>query len=175
MGFSARSYADLDALFSEFENCMFLEKQSRAGSIYHYVNQLLDGMTDPISKTGDNITVTLTNVTIHAPVAIGKNIQQTWKQASEVSDDVLQKALKDVTEKTTQLIAEIPDKDKQVEVSEDLKKFVEESAKANPNRRWFECSATGLYDAAKAVASLTEPVTKAVKAVVDIITDSVNQ
>jgi hypothetical protein len=79
--------------------------------------------------------------------------------------------LKDLHAIINKLIPELTNEDAET-VSRDLKTFADEVTSSRPRKSIFEVTATGLLDAAKTVASMTEPVTKAVKAVVELCSKS---
>ncbi len=66
-----------------------------------------------------------------------------------------------------QLVAQLPvhDEAAKVKVDRALTTLKQEATSKTPDRAWYDISVKGLLEAAKAVASLTEPITASVKAV----------
>lgn len=83
----------------------------------------------------------------------------------------LQALLKALHAETAKLIEALPDKDEAERTARNLRNLTEEATAKKPDRKWFEVSAEGLLEAAKAVASLTAPVTAAVRAVLAFFTE----
>jgi len=77
----------------------------------------------------------------------------------------LQALLKTLHAETSKLIEALPDKDDAERAARNLRNLTEAATAKKPDPKWFEVSAEGLLEAAKAVAALTAPVTTAVKAV----------
>lgn len=60
--------------------------------------------------------------------------------------------------------------DKRTEVKKDMETFVTEATKAEPRRKWYELSAEGLIDAAKACGELALPIIATVQRIVSMLT-----
>ena len=59
--------------------------------------------------------------------------------------------------------------DVQEKAAKNLEKLTKEATSPKPDRQWYEVSAEGLLDAAKAVAGMAAPITSAVKAVLSLL------
>lgn len=110
------------------------------------------------------------NVNILGPVQNAFNTINNIDTSSAEAKS-LQSLLKALHEETTKLIKALPD-DEAERAARNLRNLTEAATAKKPDRKWFEVSAEGLLDAAKAVASLTSPVTTAVKAVLAFFKDS---
>jgi hypothetical protein len=82
--------------------------------------------------------------------------------------DDLKTALFELTALVGQLRESLPS-DQRSEVEEDLSVLVEQAGKHKPRREWYELSAKGLVEAAKAVADLSAPIAQSVKTVLDLL------
>ncbi|NOZ68065.1 MAG: hypothetical protein GXP46_02155 [Deferribacteres bacterium] len=119
---------------------------------------------------GDVVTtnIQLDNVCIGGDfnVATAKNIEKSFNRVkkAEVNSDLKEK-LKLLTVEVAKLAKELPS-DNAEKLTRDLDNLTSEALSAKPRRKWYELSAEGILEAAKAVANVTESVTKAVTAVV---------
>lgn len=97
------------------------------------------------------------------------NAFNTINNIDRSTDDgkTLQALLKTLHDETAKLIEALPDKDVAERAARNLRNLTEEATATKPDRKYFEVSAEGLLEAAKAVTSLTSPVTAAVKAVLE--------
>ena len=59
--------------------------------------------------------------------------------------------------------------EKQKEVGQDLSSFVAEVTKESPRRKWYELSAEGLIEAAKACAGMASPIIATVQEVLKLL------
>jgi hypothetical protein len=59
--------------------------------------------------------------------------------------------------------------EKQREVAQDLKTLTDEATSGSPRKKWYELSAEGLIEAAKAVGETATPVITAVKAILALL------
>jgi ABC-type transporter Mla subunit MlaD len=83
----------------------------------------------------------------------------------------LKDRLKDLQAAINKLIPELS-KEEAETVARDLRSLTDEVTSSRPRKSIFQATADGLVSAAKSVASMTEPVAKAVKAVIDLFSDS---
>lgn len=109
------------------------------------------------------------NVVIHGAVTDAFNTINNIDTADSKGQD-LQALLRSLHAEVTELIKALPDAQAE-RAAKSLRNLTEEATSQSRDRKWFELSAEGLLDAAKAVASLTEPVTTAVKAVLAFFKD----
>lgn len=103
------------------------------------------------------------NVVIHGAVTDAFNTVNNIDTADPKGQD-LQALLRTLHAEVTELIKALPDAQAE-RAAKNLRNLTEEATSQTRDRKWFDLSAEGLLDAAKAVASLTDPVTTAVKAV----------
>jgi hypothetical protein len=106
------------------------------------------------------------NVTINGPIKDAFNNINNINTGS-VEGQTLQALLKALHDEVTKLVAVLPDAEAE-QAARNLRNLTEAATAKKLDRRWFDVSADGLINAAKAVASLTAPVTSAVKAVVGL-------
>ena len=132
------------------------------------VNNIHSGATH-VSATisfGDNVQV---NGDFNLVVA--ERIENSFnKVASSAASDDLKHRLKDLGIQVAELIKALPE-DAGEEVSRDYQTLADEATSKAPRRKWYELSAAGLIDAAKAVATMATPVANAVKAVLKLLGD----
>ena len=80
--------------------------------------------------------------------------------------------LKAELEKLNQAVAEmvklLPE-EKQREVAQDLKTLTDEATSSSPRKKWYELSAEGIIEAAKAVGEAATPVITAAKVVIALL------
>jgi hypothetical protein len=96
------------------------------------------------------------------------NSIRTMPMASPAEADLRAKLEVTVTQ-VSKLIELVNDDIHKKDVSTQLQVFVDEATKKEPSKWTLDISSQGLLDAAKAVASLTTPVTTAVKAVLGLL------
>jgi hypothetical protein len=84
----------------------------------------------------------------------------------------LEAELARLTTLVEQLVAQLPAHDEAAKAKVDraLTTLKQEATSKTPDRAWYDVSAKGLLEAAKAVASLTAPITASVKAVHALLT-----
>jgi hypothetical protein len=112
-------------------------------------------------------------------VGAGTTIQGNFIVAAEIHDSFNQvqqsSASQELKEKLGLLCQQIEEmakllpEGKQKEVSQDLSSFVAEATKEAPRKKWYELSAEGLIEAAKACAGMASPVIATVKDVVALL------
>jgi hypothetical protein len=113
---------------------------------------------------------TITNSTItNSTLVIGDAITKVTNsiQASS-SSDAVKDALLTLTKAVEQMASSLP-KQRQEEVARDLQALAAEATSPTPRRKWYEVSAEGLVDAAKAVAGIGAPVIESVKLLLGLL------
>lgn len=125
----------------------------------------------------NNVTINVGNgSSFTGPVVVGENIRVAYDAAASVSKDELRNRLEELVGLVSKLTeaANLGDRKKdtldQKDVSDQLKSFVDEAKKEKPSRWMLDISSKELLEAAKTVASMAEPITTAVKAVLDLVT-----
>ncbi len=88
-------------------------------------------------------------------------------QQSE-ADAELKVALLRLCAQVDELLKAVPG-EKRKEVEQDLSSLVTEATKDAPRKKWYELSASGLVEAAKACAGVASPVISSVKAVLALL------
>ena len=98
-----------------------------------------------------------------------ETIQNSFNRVSNSdASNELKSALQNLSQQVTELCKRVPES-KQKEVVRDLETLTNEALSPTPRKKWYELSADGLLDAAKAVVGLSEPVTAAVKTVLSLL------
>lgn len=124
-----------------------------------------------IIGTQMNTHIQLGNVTVSGDfnLVTAQNIQGSFNKAAGAEvPEPLKDALKTLTTQVAELAKHLPP-DKAETVSKDLATLTAEATSKEPRKAWYELSASGLLDAAKAVAQMAAPVTTAVKAVLALL------
>jgi len=100
---------------------------------------------------------------------IASSIQDSFNQVAkaEIEDDLKQKL--DLLCTQVQDMVKVMSPEKQKEISQDLSTFVTEATKDKPRRNWYELSANGLIEAAKACAGIASPVISTVKSIITFL------
>ena len=109
-------------------------------------------------------------------VSVGNINQVAADRISNAFNTVAQSSapqdLKAELEKLNQAVAEmvklLPE-EKQREVAQDLKTLTDEATSSSPRKKWYELSAEGLIEAAKAVGEAATPVITAAKTVLTLL------
>jgi hypothetical protein len=120
-------------------------------------------VNDQSLKIGDNAHIGTLNQVMAESIANSFNTID----KSQVNNDLKQK-LKDLTAQVEELAKKLP-ADKAEEVTRDLEVFTKEATASTPRRKWYELSANGLVEAAKAVGEIAGPVIKTVGAILALL------
>lgn len=120
------------------------------------------------TTTGDTITITAKGDVNFAKDQAISTINKTISN-SNISGS-LKKNLKQLTASVSKMLETLPE-DKAAELFKDLELLVVEASKDKPARRkkWYELSAEGLIEAAKAVGSIGKPVIEATRSVLELL------
>lgn len=153
-----RPLTGLQKLPADVHVTVFIERVVMSGSESTHIEG--DVMNDHSHNHGPRI---------HGDLTIHGDVQNAFNTINQIDTGTgqgktLQGLLTDLHREVTRLIDALPE-GQRPKVARSLRTLTEEAASAQPDRRWFQLSAEGLIDAAKAVAAFTEPVTAAVKAV----------
>jgi small GTP-binding protein len=125
---------------------------------------MIVGKTDKSISFGDN-------AHIAGNVNTGK-IQNSFNTvAQSAAEPALKAELERLCQQVEQMLTQLPEEKKQ-EAVQDLDSFVKEATKDAPRRKWYELSAEGLIEAAKACAGMTAPVTATVKGILELLKTS---
>lgn len=120
-------------------------------------------MTTNQVNIGDNATIS------HSNIAAAEKIVDSLKNVqSSGADPEMKKRLEELHTAVAELIKKLPE-DKAQSVTQDLQALSAEATAKSPRRKWYELSADGLIEAATTVAAMSDPVTKAVKAVLALL------
>ena len=101
-----------------------------------------------------------------------QSIQDSFNKVSESSaNDELKNQLIKLNEAVAEML-KVLSPAQQKQVASDVKVLTDEATSAAPRRKWYELSAQGLLEAAKAVGETALPVIAAVNTVVGLLTGS---
>ncbi|HYI09054.1 MAG TPA: hypothetical protein VEK57_08270 [Thermoanaerobaculia bacterium] len=103
---------------------------------------------------------------IGAGATVG-TVSQTSAPVTNVRAEV-DKELDALRAAVEELTASLPPKEAQ-KVKDDLAELEKQAKSDEPRRRWFDVSAEGLVDAAKAVAGLVDPISTSVAALAKLL------
>jgi len=118
----------------------------------------------------NNVTLNFSNgSSFTGPLAVGQTIKQSYEMAAETKKDDLRTKLEELVTQASKLAQVVEPEDRKNDVSTQLKTFVEEAKKEKPSKWALNVTSAGLLEAAKTVASLAEPVTTSVKAVLGLL------
>jgi hypothetical protein len=102
-------------------------------------------------------------------VTAARTIQDSFNRvASSNANPQLRDALQDLHKGVAEMAKKLP-AEKQIEVSKDLETLSAEAISQSPRRKWYELSADGLLEAAKAVGEIAAPVVTTVKTVLGLL------
>ncbi len=87
------------------------------------------------------------------------------KVAASSAPDELKEQLKRLSEAVAEMCKHLPDEEQQRQAAQDLKVLTDEAVSEEPRRKWYELSAEGLIEAARAVGEIASPVITTAKAV----------
>jgi hypothetical protein len=105
------------------------------------------------------------NVTGNVNQVAAKTIQDSFNTiAGSSSSPELKEQLDALGKAVTEMVKGLPEP-KQKQIAKDYKNLTEEVTSEEPRREWYELSAKGLMEAAKAVGEIATPVIAAVKAI----------
>lgn len=144
-----------------------------AARIDSYIRRAQSTATVVNNIYGDvmNTTIQMGDVTVSGDfnVVTAKNIRESFNKASESdANENLKAKLQELSVQVAKLAAELSPEQAEA-VSRDLQALTNEATAKEPRKQWYELSAQGLMDAAKAVAGMAGPVGAAVKAVLALI------
>lgn len=103
-------------------------------------------------------------------VVTAETIDRSFNKATRADhlSDELQEILQELSRQVEGMVEHLPPK-KAEEVARDLETLTDEAISGKPRRKWYELSAEGLIDAAKAVGEAAEPVIKTVKRILPLL------
>lgn len=138
-------------------------------------NACLQGMNLPQKKirkeawiVNNNVTITLgAGASWVGPVAAGENIRISYQEAGSTDSTTFREALEEVTVQVAKLTEKLESEDAKIDTSAQLAALVQEAKKEKPSQSMLKMTSNGLLETAKLVASMTGPVTMAVKAVLE--------
>lgn len=119
---------------------------------------------DSDEKKGQSITITNSTVGDVNQVAANTITNSFNKVAQSSAPDELKEQLTKLNEAVKEMLKHLPETE-QKQVAQDLKVLTDEALSETPRRKWYELSADGLIEAAKAVGEIALPVITTAKAV----------
>lgn len=107
--------------------------------------------------------------TIHGNMLTASTIQNSFNTvAQSAAEPALKTELERLCKQVEQMLTQLPEEKKE-DAAQDLDNFVKEATKDTPRKKWYELSAEGLIEAAKACAGMTAPVTDTVKSILALL------
>lgn len=143
----------------------FLELTRNRSQLRNEVNVMIDGRDQSVTF-GSRVNVGNGN-TIHNLI-VAEMIQDSFNRANEASNSDIKEKLQTLCQQVEEMSKGLP-KDIAVEISNDLSTFVNEVAKDQPRKKWYELSADGLVEAAKTCAGMASPVINTVKEILALL------
>lgn len=136
-------------------------------------NQLEQEIKIMIDKRDQSIThghrVELGNNNSVENLVVGTTIQDSFNQVNKLAgNDKLKETLELLCTQVQELTKSLTPA-KKAEVEQDLASLVAEATKETPRQKWYELSASGLTEAAKACAGIASPVISTVKSVLALL------
>jgi hypothetical protein len=117
---------------------------------------------------GDIITKIGSGNSFGGDFTIAHKIENSLNQVAELKNDDLKTAITALVEHVYQLCAQLPS-DKAADAIQYLEQLVLEAKREKPRPKWYELSAEGLIDAAKAVGGIGQQVVAAVGEVLKLL------
>ncbi|MCI5121980.1 MAG: hypothetical protein D3908_12470 [Candidatus Electrothrix sp. AUS4] len=107
--------------------------------------------------------------TVHGNMITAQTIQNSFNTVAQSdAEPALKAELKRLCQQVEQMLPQLPEEKKE-EVAQDLESLVKEATKDAPRKKWYELSAEGLIEAAKACAGMAAPVTATVKSILALL------
>ncbi|XCN72813.1 MAG: COR domain-containing protein [Candidatus Electrothrix aestuarii] len=144
------------------------QNENSGKTIYHIGKMEGDIMSGEAKKNGSNYTVG--NIGDGSNVVVGSNeIKDSFYAiAQSAAEPALKAKLEELCQQVEQMLPQLPE-EKREEAAQDLDSLVKEATKESPRRKWYELSAEGLIEAAKACAGMAAPVTTTVKSILTLL------
>ncbi|XOF33918.1 MAG: COR domain-containing protein [Candidatus Electrothrix sp. YB6] len=144
------------------------QQENEGKTIYNFHNPKGDIMVSETSKN-DNSIVIGDGATVHGNTIAGSTIQNSFNTIAESdAEPALKTELERLCQQVEQMLPELPE-EKREEAAQDLDSLVKEATKETPRRKWYELSAEGLIEAAKACAGMAAPVTATIKGILALL------
>jgi hypothetical protein len=144
----------------------FLEMTTDRTALQREVKILVDKRDQSVTH-GHRVSVG-SSATFHGDFVVATSIQDSFNKAQSASDPALRDLLQNLCKQVEQLLSQIPPETRK-SVSQDLSTFVAEASSDKPRRQWYELSANGLIEAAKACAGMASPIVTTVKTVLSLL------
>jgi hypothetical protein len=140
--------------------------------VYHITdNEKVVVMYQPFRRdTVTNQTVNISNSTVgDVNQVAAQTIQDSFNKVQESSvDDELKNHLIKLNEAVAQMVKGLSETQQQ-QVASDLKVLTDEATSSAPRKKWYDLSAQGLLEAAKAVGDTAAPVISLVNTIVGLL------
>ena len=142
----------------------YIRRAQSVATVVYNIEKIQGDVMNTTIQFGDDATISG-----EFTVVTATNIKNSFNKTtnSDVTDDLKEK-LKAVAVEVTKLAKMLPPDDAE-NVSKDLEALTSEAVSKRPRKEWYELSARGIVDAAKAIGEMATPVTVAVKAVLALL------
>ncbi|WP_339137698.1 MAG: COR domain-containing protein [Candidatus Electrothrix sp. GW3-4] len=144
-------------------------RRGNDGKIIYNIDKMEgDIMSGETNKNGNSYTVG--NIGDGSNVIIGSNeIKDSFNTVAQSdAEPALKAELERLCQQVEQMLPQLPE-DKRKEAAQDLDSLVKEVTKESPRKKWYELSAEGLIEAAKACAGMAAPVTTTIKGILALL------
>jgi hypothetical protein len=144
------------------------QQKNTAQTIYNIDKMEGDIMSGEASKNGNSISIG-DGATVHGNMITAQTIQNSFNTiAQSDAEPALKAKLEELCQQVEQMLPQLPEA-KREEAAQDLDSLVKEVTKESPRRKWYELSAEGLIEAAKACAGMAAPVTATIKGILALL------
>lgn len=169
---------EYDCEYGTFDLAKILQIMPRAAREAHQRKNIFinnpkgDIMIGDQPVKNDNSVSIGNGTTVHGDMITASAIKNSFNTvAQSAAEPALKAELERLCQQVEQMLTQLPEEKKQ-EAVQDLDSFVKEATKDTPRRKWYELSAEGLIEAAKACAGMTAPVTATVKGILELLKTS---
>ncbi len=144
------------------------QQEDAGGTIYNIEKMEGDIMSGETRKNDNSITIG-NGANVHGNTIAGSTIENSFNTVAQSdAEPTLKAELERLCQQVEQMLPELPEEKKE-EVSQDLDSLVQEATKETPRQKWYELSAEGLIEAAKACAGMAAPVTATIKSILALL------
>lgn len=144
------------------------QQENISQTTFNIHNPTGDVMVGETSKNDNSITIG-DGANVQGNTIAGSTIQNSFNTIAEsAAEPALKAELERLCQQVEQLLPQLPE-EKREEAAQDLDSLVKEATKETPRRKWYELSAEGLIEAAKACAGMAAPVTATIKGILALL------
>jgi hypothetical protein len=136
-----------------------------------YLTQVRDGSENQERMmTLNQVTLNFSNgSSFTGPLAVGENIKISYEAAAGTPKEEFKERLEHLVKTVSALAEKLDKEDDKIDVSTELKTFVEEAKKEKPSKRMLGSMADGMIEIAKNAATMVTPVSEAIRSVLALL------